>query len=224
MSFFVIVPCSILKTYFSYSTVTEKYSFNKKVYIDNELEVTSGMKLSGNSTFYDYVTFQDSGAIFVDGATLQIDYLYEIVDSDGNPIVICEHLNDSNGNARFVEGNLTTKTVTGVTFTYAKWSLSGSHLMLVLCGEVAANATLGYGAWGEVELPDYIINKISNVFSSYIAVNEYKAYHDDWTSIDVSLAYQKIGNKIYFTQVDSANNTNADAHFRIQFDLLIDMA
>ena len=66
---------------------------------------------------------------------------------------------DSKGNKRFIEGEGTPATITGMTITYNKWSLSGTHLMLVLAGtfdnDVSATATLV-----SFELPEWILNKI----------------------------------------------------------------
>ena len=162
-------------------------------------------------------------AIFDD--EVRVGSIDDIVDKLNNePIIICENLNDANGDARFVEGNLTTETITGVTFTYAKWSLSGSHLMIVLAGEIAANTTTVVGNWASVNLPNYIANKITPVIgTTYIAVENYKAYHSDWTDMRVAIAYGKYGNTIILQQVDSDTNTNEKAQFRVQFDLLIDM-
>ena len=44
---------------------------------------------------------------------------------------------DSQSHNRFVEGEGDLKTIAGITFTYNKWSLSGTHFMLVLAGSIA---------------------------------------------------------------------------------------
>lgn len=55
--------------------------------------------------------------------------------------VAFEDIVDKNGNPRFIEGTITPETISGITFTYCKWSLSGTHLMIVLAG-TCKNVTL----------------------------------------------------------------------------------
>ena len=50
-------------------------------------------------------------------------------------------LTDSSGHQRFVDGNLSTRTITNITHKYSKWSLSGSHFICVEAFNVAANHT-----------------------------------------------------------------------------------
>ena len=50
-------------------------------------------------------------------------------------------LTDSKGNPRFIEGEGTPMEMEGFTASYCKWSLSGTHLMIVLSGSFA-NATV----------------------------------------------------------------------------------
>lgn len=154
---------------------------------------------------------------------LVIDDIDEIVGSDYNPLIICENFKDKNGNPRFVEGDMTTETISGVTFTYAKWSLSGSHLLIVLCGEIANGTTLSTAYWATATLPDYIKNKISGVFATnYIEIKDTYAYYDSWESISVQNALVKNGAGLRIQQI-AGSTAASTAHFRIQYDLLIDM-
>lgn len=200
---------------FYYDTGNNAYAFgDNPVYF--RFPVTFDGQVILNDTALE--VYSNGSSIILQGG------LYQITDSNNDPIVICENLNDANGNARFVEGNLTTETISGVTFTYAKWSLSGSHLMIVLAGEIAANVTTSVENWASVILPNYIASKINPIIgTTYIAVENYKAYHSDWTDMRIAIAYAKSGDMIVLQQVDSDNNTSEKAHFRIQFDLLIDM-
>ena len=43
-----------------------------------------------------------------------------------------ENIKDDNGKFRFIEGTPIPTTTTGVTYSYSKWSLSGTHLMIVI--------------------------------------------------------------------------------------------
>ena len=45
---------------------------------------------------------------------------------------------DSEGHNRFEEWDMTSETLSGVTFSFKKVSLSGTHIMFVFAGEVAS--------------------------------------------------------------------------------------
>ena len=144
---------------------------------------------------------------------------------DGTELTtLMSNIVDSHGNKRFVEGNGTVATpVEGLTITYNKWSLSGSHIMFVLAGtfanatELAVNTDLV-----SFTLPTWILNKIIPIWANnYIENKSVPIYADDWTSQSISLVLIKAGNKI-FIRSTSAVKFTADRNFRIQFDLLID--
>lgn len=198
-----------LQDYFQYDGDDEYFAFLKEVYFDQLVSFDKRVNFDGD------VYFRNN--------TLHLSSLDQVVDNSNNPIVICENFNDKNGNARFVGGNLSVSTISGITFTYAKWSLSGSHIMFVLCGEVAANTTLNVDVWASVTLPDYIKNKISGVFASTnIEVKDSRAYYDDWNSINIQTVLQKTSDGVQILMIQNPTST-AIAHFRIQYDLLIDM-
>ena len=143
-----------------------------------------------------------------------------------------EEITDVAGNKRFIEGdiNLTSSLVTdGLVQTYGKWSLSGSHLMIVLAGEIPAGVTPSGNYLSYIRLPDYIDDKIYAIitggadFVSFIKTNliiegsynlstEITVYLRRWT--DTQLAIQN-------ATTITVDNDNKRA-FRIQFDLLID--
>ena len=154
-------------------------------------------------------------------------YLYEDneeVHCDTN-FVLDEGMTISmNGQNRFIEGSLITEEITGVTFTYAKWSLSGTHLLIVLCGEIEAGTTLSTAYWATTNnLPDFIKNKIVGVFATnYIEIKDTYAYYDTWDSISIQNALVKHTNGLRIQQI-AGSTANDFAYFRIQYDLLIDM-
>ena len=65
---------------------------------------------------------------------------------------------DSQGNKRFIEGNLEKGSSTA-TITYNKWSLSGTHLMIVIAGTISSNLET-YHNIAHGTLPTYINSKI----------------------------------------------------------------
>lgn len=193
----------------------EDAKFKKDIYLTNNKTIYGGAGTSNE--------VEISGNYYLSG-NVSLDDIQQFIDEDGNPIIVCENLKDENHKKRFVEGNINTETITGVTFTYHKWSLSCSHLMLVLAGNIASGTSLGVQILGGVDLPDYINQKIHPLFAStVIATNDARGYYDDWNSINMQTTLMKTSTGVYFYLVQNPTATQ-DAHFRIQFDLLIDMA
>ena len=48
-------------------------------------------------------------------------------------VKVFENIVDKDGHKRFIEGDITFENITGVSKVYGKWSLSGNHLMIVIC-------------------------------------------------------------------------------------------
>ena len=139
-----------------------------------------------------------------------------------------ESLKDQNGNSRFVEGNLTTSTISNITFTYKKWSLSGTHLMLVLAFKVDSATTINaYTDLGYANIPSWVMNKIYTISSNTnrVTVNEFKStsqYGASDVSFNLALNKDTNNNRLYVQNTESAVSLNANTYVRIQFDLLID--
>jgi len=135
---------------------------------------------------------------------------------------VFENIVDKDGNKRFIEGNIATGTITDVIFTYAKWSLSGTHLMIVLAG----NATNGANFQGEFALftiPSFIHNKIVALFGSSdnVAKVNFSMFNDDLSTQETSAYLQKQADNKLRIYVNGITLTK-DRQFRIEFDLLID--
>lgn len=129
---------------------------------------------------------------------------------------------DSNGNPRFIEGNGTPATITGFTATQCKWSLSGTHLMLLLTGTMANGTELTNGMNLAVfTLPDFIKNKITPSWANnYIERKANILFADNWTTQTSTVVLGKFTN--INIQQSGALTLTADRNFRVQFDLLID--
>ena len=133
-----------------------------------------------------------------------------------------EDIVDSKGNKRFIEGNGAPATITGVTFTYNKWSLSGTHLMCVLAGTLAGNTFLDSNLkFTSFALPQYILDKIVPVYGTVIDVKTVKFYTDGGTADDRSFYIKKTNGLLTFVLV-SGGSLQSSRNFRIQMDLLID--
>lgn len=141
-----------------------------------------------------------------------------------NVVGTMEEIKDAQGRNRFIEGTGTTGTLEGLTVSYAKWSLSGSHLMLVFAGSLANNSVVTpVGLYMRCILPTWILNKIYPVWANNIEVKNVAAYASDWSTQNISFRISKEPNAIIIVNANAnATTITADRNFRIQFDILID--
>ena len=170
------------------------------------------------------LTYHDASCI----ETVSYDYtgghwVYNSTDFTSVAEPLFENLVDNDGHKRFIEDNGTPRTdITGLTSTYCKWSLSGTHLLLVFAGNVANTSTLANGAilcyFG---VPKWILDKIYPVWSEYLESKSFQMRAEDWSSQDLAIVLQKGSNDLRLIKTGEITLT-ADRSFRIAFDLLID--
>lgn len=146
------------------------------------------------------------------------------LDVDGN-IKSMENIIDSNDNKRFIEGEGTINTIEGITFLYNKWSLSGTHLMLVLALDITDGTTIGNAQdLISINLPNYILNKIVNLYGdAYVDLKTFvcRTGYSDTNTQNILISLRNIDNKLYVRNLSTFTATD-DRKVRIQFDLLID--
>ena len=137
-----------------------------------------------------------------------------------NPLM--DNIKDLAGNLRFIEDAGVLATISGVTFTYNKISLSGTHLMIVLAGSIDNTTALTTNLLlADYNVPEYIYDKISALFGTVVDVKSVTFYASDWSNQNANIILRKENDKI--SLYCGANVTmSADRNFRIQFDLLID--
>lgn len=169
----------------------------------------------------------------VDNSNFVIDvYGYTLaIDSDdlvtsAKQTYLMEDIVDANGNKRFVEGDITMETIDGVTSTYSKWSLSGSHLMIVLGftynQDIVSDADLA-----KLNLPSWIADKIYTLGEGTGVVTLTKEYvrrpqgttpYAEYQIALLKLAADDI--RVRTTEAQDAESSYCLA--RLQIDLLID--
>ena len=148
--------------------------------------------------------------------------LLEAVEQEAevNGLKAFENIVDKDGHKRFIDGVLPTKELEGLVYTYNKWSLSGSHLLLVIAGTIA-NATVianGFYMLQNFNLPEWIMDKIYPTYSNVVDVKTITLYGG--TSQTISVYFNKGSSGLSITV--SGITDNADKQFKIAFDLLID--
>lgn len=139
-----------------------------------------------------------------------------------------EEIVDADGHKRFQEWEPTLPTISGVTFTYAKASLSGTHLMIVLAGSATDTSVIGNGStladFGN--LPSWLLEKIVPLWANEWVDNKiFTAYADNWSTqgFGAALAKRVSGGVTHIIITKASDITfTADRTFRVQFDLLIE--
>ena len=143
---------------------------------------------------------------------------------DGTELTtLMSNIVDSHGNKRFIEGGIAKVAGnTSIEKIYGKWSLSGTHLLLVFCFNHLANMALANKDWIAYlnGLPSYIIDKIQPISENIIGVFPYHRIASN-TSSYVALI-KDTNNALVLTYYGNNYTPTADEISRIQIDLLID--
>ena len=149
--------------------------------------------------------------------------LLEAVEQEAevNGLKAFENIVDKDGHKRFIEGDITFKTITGLTQKYAKWALSGSHLLIVLCGTFADSTVFASQVIAEIDLPSWIKDKISIIAGEIVDYKQVSMFASDLSTQQISTSLQKTSANVI--RVFGAGLTlTKERTFRIAFDLLID--
>ena len=143
---------------------------------------------------------------------------------------VFEGLKDSQGNLRFIQGNITVPSTLNP--IYNKWTLSGSHLMIVSLFKISPNQTIASYGLGHVlsNIPTWVYNKIYSFNGSItgnVATQKVQGAHANGfvETNDQILVYldKQSGGTIIISNVGSYTNSGSeDIYFRIQFDLIIE--
>lgn len=146
----------------------------------------------------------------------------EITNIKNGTTHLFETITDRHGNPRFVEGDITMETITGVTQTYGRWSLSGTHLMIVVCADVANGTTIPNLDIAFINLPAWILNKINPLIATRIEIKTVPMYDNSFSTQTLTVVLTKGESLLAIVTRSTSVVLNADRKFRIQFDLLID--
>ena len=176
---------------------------------------------SGSPYFVDSLTLDGTSIIITKGGKTITIANDNTITNVGDISTIMENIVDSKGNKRFVEGEGELETISGVTVTYNKWSLSGTHLMCVLAGTIADTTVIsGYPTLSTINLPEYILDKIIPVYNDVVSLSNVTCYASDNSTQVMTVSCQKITDSIKF--VLGSLTLTKERTFRIQIDLLID--
>lgn len=217
---------SIVTAYDEHLTLVEWLQKVEKLLANGSLKSTT-LNDKGNATFSLTLTFNDNTAITSPDMTLTsinealtaLDNSVEDIKDGATPLF--ETITDNHGNKRFIEGNITIWPINGITQTYGKWSLSGSHLMIVICIDLE-NVTLANDDLAVIDLPVYIRDKITPLWrNQYVDRKSFTMWDDSGSSGGNINVYLGKGTNLAIKFQSTATITALN-HMRIQFDLLID--
>ena len=147
----------------------------------------------------------------------------EVSDIKDGTTPLFENITDSHGNKRFVKGDITMETIEGITQTYGKWSLSGTHLMIIIAGNIEGSTTITANTeLADISFPSYIANKLVPIYATILDKKAFSIYGNTGlilTSFETYCqkvsTHAKLVNRVEITP-------SAGGYFRIQYDFLID--
>lgn len=132
-----------------------------------------------------------------------------------------ENIVDKDGHKRFIEGDITIIDTEGLTQKYGKWSLCGSHLLIVLACEIANGTTIS-GKRCVIDVPNWVKDKIVPLFASLVIYKQEVAFANDSSSQNMTFYLQKSSVDGEISIHNASITASAIRNFRIAFDLLID--
>ena len=144
--------------------------------------------------------------------------------SDSANLEAFENIVDKDGHKRFIEGNLTPATISGVVFSYSKWALCGSHLIIVLAGSISGGSTIADNAkLADVPIPQWILDKIYPINGKTVVLESIYFYTNEYniTTHNITL-YKRADSELIIYNNTGSYAPSDNKTFRIEFDLLID--
>ena len=218
----------------------ETYKGNYTGYLIYNASYCELVAFKGNTQALDqlYVNVAKHTFSFVNEALTILELRTELIDSRAGADVgalqeeisnikngtthLFENITDSHGNPRFIEGDITMNTIDGVTQTYGKWSLSGTHLMIMIAGNIANGTTFSGVLVNSIDLPEFIKDKIITYpGTASVDIKSINIYSITNTAQSIIVRLRKSNDVVSIEEMTSVTLT-ADRSFRIQFDLLID--
>ena len=154
--------------------------------------------------------------------------LLEAVEQEAevNGLKAFENIVDKDGHKRFIEGDivLDESAPEGFTKTYGKWTLSGSHLMIVLAMTITSGVSVGASTLlANVDLPKWIKDKIYAVYGNYVMrITTLNIGTGTDTSFGFTLRKEGTSPNEVIKIRPEAFTTSREEHVRAEFDLLID--
>lgn len=166
---------------------------------------------------YNDGTTQDLGAIFQGNINISGTLT-------ATHAMIFEEIEDSDSHNRFTGGSLTTYPIAGITYTYARWSLSGTHLMIVVAGTAEENAVVSDSTIiASCSMPQWILDKLVPFAGVSIDLKELVNRKSTYEQDDLGLiTLRKEPPGLIIRNVSGPHTFTSAGNFRLQYDLIVD--
>lgn len=141
-----------------------------------------------------------------------------------------EGILDKDGHNRFIEGLTGELEITGITNVYNHWSLSGTHLMIVLAFANETENNISIPQWSvgaQTVLPSWVYDKIYPIgASNVVSMQAIQGINITALSTESTgtVYMQKAGSNTVNVVFPTAITAKAGYYYRIQIDLVIDNA
>lgn len=143
-------------------------------------------------------------------------------------------IKDAQGHNRFLTGDISvTSSLSGLVVDFAKWSLSGSHLLIVC--QLSSTQNITFSTWGEIgrlsDFPQWINDKIHPIETAdvNVMIGEFIGLNSglgkSTNKLISFIAKSNDGTELIlkaWNNEDDSNTIQTGYHYRICFDLLID--
>lgn len=138
-------------------------------------------------------------------------------------VKVFENIVDKDGHKRFIEDDGVAFEIEGVTPLYNKWSLSGTHLIVVYACSIASGTAINGGSGlAKFELPAWIRDKIVGVQGSLIEYKSFEGVDDTYSKQTFNTYLGKVSGYGLRIVNNSSITLSSDKSVRFVFDLLID--
>lgn len=203
--------------------------------VDNNANIGGDLSVSGDASIAGELSLAQGSAIssntnsiMIYDANGDIQLNGDVALSSGKVLKAFENIVDKDGHKRFIEGNviLSSSAPAGVTLTYGKWSLSGTHLMIVVGLSLADTTAISSGVQlAQFDLPSWVGDQIVPIFDvSVVDRRNAQAWADNYTNQDFGVYLLKSSSTAFRISKSGAITLTANRNVRIAFDLLIDNA
>ena len=132
---------------------------------------------------------------------------------------------DKDGHDRFISGNVDLDyELEGLTKTYGKWSLSGNHLMIVLCLQVANGTTIPNDITlvDITNMPQWLYDKIYGFIGNFVDYKSVPWWSSGLGAQSSNILLQKPNTNTLRIKYFTSFTASADRGCRIAFDLIIE--
>lgn len=210
---------------------------NKDGLVDKQLKPI--LLITKDSAGFVSITNPEANKLLIDGYIsgkhIQLNIVYtSSIDDYGNTVYAIssakylydaalefENIVDKDGHNRFIEGDIEIDEYSGIEKTYGKWSLSGSHFLIVLAISIEDTTTPNQRRCCLINVPQWVLDKIYDITGYIVVSNSFTGYDVNFNTQTIIANLLKQNNQLKINYGNEVAVTGKK-FFRLNFDLLID--